>query len=1384
MGIQSYLKRVSKATSDIKDAINTKGGSCSECDSIEVLANAVLAIPTGTSDSGDALFTVLAFKSTTSQPSTPSGGSWSSSATSISYPSGWSDGSGMTSDVWMSYKVYKADGSVYKDWVSPIKVSGTSSSSSIDLSDYATQEWVTAQIAKISTGGTVDLSSYATKSWVEDQNYLTNVDLSSYALKTWVTEQIERIDSGESMTLNGLSGAVSILAGDNISIAKSATNNSITISAKSSGSTGSGKDGDDGDTYRTFQIYQYNDSRTTAPTISDGASAYWDTENNELANCPSGWSTDEVYDADKYLWISSATFSKKSAGAIIGSWATPCCITGPKGKDGTDGEDGTDGKDGSTFEFIYALTADENVTPAYPNSATDLKTLFDAAEANGNATYNSQIWYDRAQSIDGKTFKTCWMAHRIKLSGASDWTYDTTPIIWSNWGSDGKDGDGVEYIFFLTDTAEQKSDGSWTSDAEGFSNYASTASGTVNGVVTAYSNTVNDWVPTGWTDEPQDASPNKGLYEFCSIRRSNNGVWGAFTTPALWSKSATDGKDGADVEYVFALIDVQCTADQVTVENKEEYKTVSEALPRFKFIETYVQSTDDPQSVSSEYPYQWVSVRRKPAGQTTWNDFSEPSLWNNYTKAALDEDSLNELKDTAEQIANEAVQTATESLTKATNDISEIQEALGYKDGTYINVSDLSSTVGEYKSKTDENSENLSEVSTQYSKLVQTVNGFETRVGNVESSVSKKADNDAVITLTDRVSGVEQAAEKISASVTSLTTKLSTKADADDIPDVSGFLTKNDADNTYATISQLETSTLTMESDHATLANVQTNFDDLAEGFVSVNSKISYFGNAAGKYMMNSDDHYINSDGYLIYITPSAYTDALDDNGNYDSTKVSAVYSKDGVTFYIKKYDEDESGNILETYSYEESTTYSSSNTKLLGTWNLADYIGKDTTIDEFNAKYTSTDTIPEGFSVGELTKEAKQLHLQMQKVVSRNADEVAHYAELVVDAVAAIQTEVEDNSATITLNALAEGGKLAQMVLGSIKGTDSESTFVNLVADSFNAPDTVFSVKELKTEIEAQPDGSSTTQTYHLYAGDKYDLKVADKYVESPIASKYSGIFNSKGTYIGIYEGNPFTVTSDMATVGVSSFTTSYSNFITSRTYQHVSCFVELVSVDDSYVSRTTNGTWDLSYNHGNEWDLPAAEAVLLNEVYTKTYSNSSKIASWRFSTDAEKGRGEGKTVTSETTFKGATFTVGSSTSVSSDSNDTMPTSAITGTLKAGTYAFRIIWLGCHSGRNSFHVSHANVYLDNTIKVTLTTNTEEDQVGVYLSPQGFMLSTPDKQQISMGIDDNGKLFSKGIVRSTSNIAGSTSVNNIVVISEADITSATDSDTLYIILSE
>ena len=69
MGIQNYLKRVSKATKDIKSAIEEKGVSVAQCDGFETLANKVRAI-----------------KSSQTKPATPTGGSFTTSA--ISYPSG------------------------------------------------------------------------------------------------------------------------------------------------------------------------------------------------------------------------------------------------------------------------------------------------------------------------------------------------------------------------------------------------------------------------------------------------------------------------------------------------------------------------------------------------------------------------------------------------------------------------------------------------------------------------------------------------------------------------------------------------------------------------------------------------------------------------------------------------------------------------------------------------------------------------------------------------------------------------------------------------------------------------------------------------------------------------------------------------------------------------------------------------------------------------------------------------------------------------------------------------------------------------------------------------------------------------------------------------
>lgn len=621
MGIQNYLKRVSRATKDIKSAIEEKGVSVAQCDGFETLANKVRAIQTGTGSDGSSLFTVLAFKSSQTKPATPTGGSFTASA--ISYPSGWSDGAGLSKYVWMSYIVFKDDGSVYKDWVSPILVNGiiNDGGDPIDLTDLATRTWVTDQIKNAIKNGTLDLSTYATKSYVDTQDASTLQSAKDYA---------DGLVTNAGVTsINSISGSVTLKGSDTVIISRGSDGQSLEFSAI--GGTGGGSD-----TIRSFNIYQNNDSREVIPDIPSvlGSEPYWDITSGDLNNCPTGWSTDMTFESDKYTWMASAFFSKNNAGAMVGSWEGPICITGKPGEPG---------KDGSSFEFIYALTRDTTSKPNYPTTLADKKRLFDEAESGDDsshyATWNGQKWYDRAQAIDSTNNKACWAAQRVKYSTNSDWIYSNSPILWANWGSDGQDGDGVEYIFFQTDDAHQAA-GKWYSDAANF-NISYTNPGTVNGVTTNYDNTLDDWVPQGWTDEPQDVSEDV-FYEFCSVRKSKNGIWQEFSVPSLWAKYAMDGKDGASIEYVFACTNDDLTPEQVSIDNAaanaDGAHTTDEYLPNFNFNGTIVKATDNPVSVTENNQYQWVSLRRRKRGATEWEDFSHPAIWTKYTERGYNGD--------------------------------------------------------------------------------------------------------------------------------------------------------------------------------------------------------------------------------------------------------------------------------------------------------------------------------------------------------------------------------------------------------------------------------------------------------------------------------------------------------------------------------------------------------------------------------------------------------------------------------------------------------------------------------------------------------------------------------------------------------------------------
>lgn len=99
--------------------------------------------------------------------------------------------------------------------------------------------------------------------------------------------------------------------------------------------------------------------------------------------------------------------------------------------------------------------------------------------------------------------------------------------------SDGSEGKGFENIFCRTATAAGSDDEpvfNGTPPAE-------ITSGSVNGTATAYKNTIDAWVPDGWLSTPLThtaAAP----YTWVSKRSKTGGQWGAFSTPALFSRYA------------------------------------------------------------------------------------------------------------------------------------------------------------------------------------------------------------------------------------------------------------------------------------------------------------------------------------------------------------------------------------------------------------------------------------------------------------------------------------------------------------------------------------------------------------------------------------------------------------------------------------------------------------------------------------------------------------------------------------------------------------------------------------------------------------------------------------------------------------------------------
>lgn len=239
--------------------------------------------------------------------------------------------------------------------------------------------------------------------------------------------------------------------------------------------------------------------------------------NKPSANRPpqdgSGWmDTTPDYRPGYYIWMTQVFINGNGQ---YGEYMNPICITGASGKDGS----GSAGEDGNGVSFIYKRSIDgEKVTN--PGAVTVINGVPEVPVG----------WNDHPSGVTKDVpYEYCSCVTSNKGKWGTMWS---EPFIWSHFGQNGMDGDGVEYIYYVALIAPTNNlPESWTND-EGFQN--------------------NEYIKygSGWTDNPQDLDSEEfgpGYKQWVSVRKKysdNEGqeaYWHAYSSHALWSYYSKDG---------------------------------------------------------------------------------------------------------------------------------------------------------------------------------------------------------------------------------------------------------------------------------------------------------------------------------------------------------------------------------------------------------------------------------------------------------------------------------------------------------------------------------------------------------------------------------------------------------------------------------------------------------------------------------------------------------------------------------------------------------------------------------------------------------------------------------------------------------------------------
>ena len=309
------------------------------------------------------------------------------------------------------------------------------------------------------------------------------------------------------------------------------------------------------DTYaqwRPFSVYMrtQNDTAPQKPGVNDWR--WYPNVDNKLhgasgsdVNVVNNWINDvpAATSSTPYLWVSWNSFSNLTGTNGGTEWSTPAQMNGGHG---------SDGEDGSGIKFIFKLAANSSSTVTAPV---------------GIAPEFDNTWSDSATGID--------LDHKVEYYcystfNGDSWSAWQGPFIWSLWGENGVDGNGVEYIYLHQGSANIASN----NDP---SKLATSVLNSIDYQSPDYVPEIGDALISGtlgvdWTDEPSGVN-SEYTYEFVSVRKYDGTTkrWGPFSEPKVW---AHFGANGVGLVENNLIVPTSTTVSkvEVTTNNQTSYK--------------------------------------------------------------------------------------------------------------------------------------------------------------------------------------------------------------------------------------------------------------------------------------------------------------------------------------------------------------------------------------------------------------------------------------------------------------------------------------------------------------------------------------------------------------------------------------------------------------------------------------------------------------------------------------------------------------------------------------------------------------------------------------------------------------------------------------------